>query len=64
MSNEEHVEEMFYLAHISGVFSQFSKKIKESHIINPKKSICEITEDVFNDFTVDGLINDEIPLFI
>ena len=27
MSNEEHVEEMYYFAHISGVFKEFSNEI-------------------------------------
>lgn len=64
MSNEEHVEEMFYLSHISGVYKQFSERVTENHKHNPKKSICEVTEYVFEEFMNKGLINSDVHLFI
>jgi hypothetical protein len=64
MSNEEHVEEMFYFAHISGVFTQFSEKVSEIRQNNPRKTICEVTEHVFDEFTNNGLINSDVYLFI
>jgi hypothetical protein len=64
MSNEEHVEEMFYLSHISGVYKQFSERVTETHKNNPKKSICEVTEYVFEEFISEGLIDSEAHLFI
>jgi len=64
MSNEEHVEEMFYLAHTSGVFKMFSEKVSETHRNNPTKTICEVTEYVFEKFMNEGLIDSETQLFI
>jgi hypothetical protein len=63
MSNEEHVEEMYYFAHLSGVFSQFSEKITNAKKNTSNKSICEITEEVFDEFVKQGLI-DTPHLFI
>ena len=64
MSNEEHVEEMFYLAHTSGVFKQFSERVNETLKNNPSESICSITERVFDNFIKEGLIHSEFYLFI
>lgn len=64
MSNEEHVEEMFYLSHISGVFKQFSDRVSETQKNNPQKKICEVTEYVFDEFINKGLIDSEAHLFI
>ena len=38
MSNEEHVEEMYYFAHISGVFKEFSNEITKIRNNDPKRS--------------------------
>ena len=64
MSNEEHVEEMFYLSHISGVYKQFSEIVTETHKCSPEKSICEVTECVFEEFISEGLIDSDVYLFI
>jgi hypothetical protein len=64
MSNEEHVEEMFHLAHISGVFKQFLEKVTETVKNNPSESFCISTERVFDNFIKEGLINEEVYLFI
>ena len=64
MSNEEHVEEMYYFAHISGVFREFSNEVTK--IINnaTKRDFSEVVEDVFNEFVNEGLIETELHLFI
>ena len=64
MSNEEHVEEMYYFAHISGVFHEFSDKITILKNNNPKKQFSEIVEDVFEEFVNLGLIPSDLHLFI
>jgi hypothetical protein len=37
MSNEEHVEEMYYFAHISGVFKEFSNEITKIRNNDPRR---------------------------
>lgn len=65
MSNEEHVEEMFYLAHTSGVFKQFSEEVTETAQNNPLESFCTATERVFDKFIKEGLIHhSDFHLFI
>ena len=64
MSNEEHVEEMYYFAHISGVFKQFSNEVIRIKNITPKRTFSEVVEDVFNKFVNEGLIQTELHLFI
>ena len=65
MSNEEHVEEMFYLAHTSGVFKQFSEEVTEAVKNNPSESFCTTTERVFDKFIKEDLIHQsDIYLFI
>jgi hypothetical protein len=64
MSNEEHVEEMYYLSHISGVFSEFSNEVTKIKTNNPKRSFSEVVQDVFEKFVTDGLIQSDVYLFI
>ena len=64
MSNEEHVEEMYYFAHISGVFKQFSNEVTRIKNITPKRTFSEVVEDVLNKFVNEGLIQTELHLFI
>jgi hypothetical protein len=65
MSNEEHVEEMYYFAHISGVFKQFSNEVTRIKNNGPlKETFSEVVEDVFNKFVNEGLIQTELHLFI
>jgi hypothetical protein len=64
MSNEEHVEEMYYFAHISGVFKEFSNEVTRIKTNEPKKNLSEVVEDVFNEFVTEGLIPTELYLFI
>lgn len=64
MSNEEHVEEMYYFAHISGVFREFSNEVTKIRNNNPKRDFSEVVEDVFNEFVNEGLIETELHLFI
>lgn len=64
MSNEEHVEEMYYFAHLSGVFREFSNEIIKIKNDNPKKNFIEVVEDVFEEFINEGLIQTEFNLFI
>jgi hypothetical protein len=64
MSNEEHVEEMYYFAHISGVFKEFSNEVTKIKNIDPKRNFCEVVESVFDEFVNEGLINTEVHLFI
>ena len=64
MSNEEHVEEMYYFAHLSGVFKQFSNEVTRIKNITPKRTFSEVVEDVFNEFVNEGLIQTELHLFI
>jgi hypothetical protein len=64
MSNEEHVEEMYYFAHISGVFKEFSDEVNKFKKNNPKKVFSEVVENVFDDFIKEGLIQSDLHLFI
>jgi hypothetical protein len=64
MSNEEHVEEMYYFAHISGVFKEFSNEVTRIKNNGPKRDFSEVVEDVFNEFVLEGLIQTELYLFI
>ena len=64
MSNEEHVEEMYYFAHLSGVFKEFSNEVTKLKIDNPKKHFSEIVQDVFEEFVNKGLIHSDLHLFI
>lgn len=64
MSNEEHVEEMYYFAHLSGVFKEFSNEVTRIKNNAPKRNFSEVVEDVFNEFVTEGLIQTELHLFI
>lgn len=64
MSNEEHVEEMYYFAHLSGVFNEFSNEVTRLKNDNPKKYFSDIVEDVFEEFVNEGLIQSDLHLFI
>lgn len=64
MSNEEHVEEMYYFAHLSGVFKEFSDEVTKLRNNDPKKNFSEVVEDVFNNFVNGGLIQSDLHLFI
>ena len=64
MSNEEHVEEMYYFAHLSGVFREFSNEVTKIRNNAPKRDFSEVVEDVFNEFVNEGLIETELHLFI
>lgn len=64
MSNEEHVEEMYHFAYISGVFREFSNEVAKIKNNDPKRNFCEVVEDVFNEFVTEGLIQTELYLFI
>jgi hypothetical protein len=64
MSNEEHVEEMYYFAHLSGVFKEFSNEVTKLKSNDPKKNFSEVVQDVFEEFVNEGLIQSELHLFI
>lgn len=64
MSNEEHVEEMYYFAHISGVFKEFSNEVTRIKNSTPKREFSAVVEDVFDEFVREGLIQTELFLFI
>jgi hypothetical protein len=64
MSNEEHVEEMYYFAHLSGVFKEFSDEVTKFRNNDPKKLFSEVVEDVFDKFVNEGLIQGDLHLFI
>jgi hypothetical protein len=64
MSNEEHVEEMYYFAHISGVFKEFSNEVTRIKNNDPKKNFSEVVQDVFDEFVNEGLIHSDLHLFI
>jgi hypothetical protein len=64
MSNEEHVEEMYYFAHISGVFKEFSNEVTRLKSDDPKKHFSDVVQYVFEEFVNVGLIQTELHLFI
>ena len=64
MSNEEHVEEMYYFAHLSGVFKEFSDEVTKLRNNDPKKHFSEVVGDVFDKFVNEGLIQEDLHLFI
>lgn len=64
MSNEEHIEEMYYFAHLSGVFNEFSSKVTQERLGHPGINFIETVQKVFDDFVREGLIEEEFYLFI
>jgi phage FluMu gp28-like protein len=46
MTNEQFVEEVYYLAHHNGVINQFRNEITETRKANHKLSLCEVVEIV------------------
>jgi hypothetical protein len=56
MSNEQHVEEMFYHAIKSGVDFKFREKVKKIREENPTLTICDATEKVYYKMIKKGLI--------
>jgi hypothetical protein len=64
MSNEEHVEEMYYFAHLSGVFSEFSNEVTRLKNNDAKRHFSDVVEDVFEEFVNKGLIQSDLHLFI
>jgi hypothetical protein len=64
MSNEEHIEEMYYFAHLSGVFTEFSSEVIKEKNENPQTGLSELVQRVYDDFVGKGLIEDETHLFI
>jgi hypothetical protein len=64
MSNEEHVEEMYYFAHLSGVFKEFSNEVTKIRNNDPKKHFSEVVQNVFEEFVSEGLIHSDAHLFI
>jgi hypothetical protein len=64
MSNEEHVEEMYYFAHLSGVFKEFSNEVTKIRNNDPKKHFSEVVQNVFEEFVSEGLIHSDTHLFI
>ena len=64
MSNEEHVEEMYYFAHISGVFTEFSNEVTKIKNNDPKRNLSEVVQDVFDEFVNGGLIHLDTHLYI
>jgi hypothetical protein len=64
MSNEEHVEEMYYFAHISGVFKEFSNEVTEIRNNDQKINFSEVVQQVFESFVEEGLIQSDLHLFI
>jgi hypothetical protein len=60
MSNEQHVEEMFYHAYRSGVDLKFKEKIQKVRKENPTLSMCEVTEKVYYTMVKKGLILDQV----
>lgn len=64
MSNEEHVEEMYYFAHISGVFKEFSNEVTRLKSNDPKIHFSDVVQSVFEEFVNEGLIQTELHLFI
>lgn len=63
MSNEQIMDEQFHFAYLSGVFKEFSSEITKIKEENSTKSLSEISDDVFDRFIKEGLI-DEVYLFI
>jgi hypothetical protein len=64
MSNEEHVEEMYYFAHLSGVFKEFSDEVTKLRNNDPKIHFSEVVQNVFEEFVNQGLIQGDLHLFI
>jgi len=56
MLNEEFVEEMYWLAHKSEVYSEFQTTVKDELLKNPKISRYETIERVFYGFVKEGKI--------
>ena len=63
MSNEQIMEEQFHFAYLSGVLKEFSEEISKITEKKTNKTLYEISDDIFNRFIKEGLI-DEVYLFI
>jgi hypothetical protein len=55
---------MYYFAHLSGVFKEFSNEVTKLKSDNPKKNFSEVVQDVFEEFVNKGLIQSDLHLFI
>lgn len=64
MSNEEHIEEMYYFAHLSGVFIEFTTEVIREKNEHPQTGLSELVQMVYEDFVERGLIEEESHLFI
>jgi len=55
---------MYYFAHISGVFKEFSNEVTKLRNNDLKKHFSEVVQDVFEEFVTEGLIQSDLHLFI
>lgn len=62
MSNEEHIEEMYYNAHKSGVIKMFRKKISDKLINSDKLKLIDIIEEVYNEMERSNQITETGPM--
>jgi len=46
MTNEEFVEEVYYLAHTKGILNEFRDEVHKMKEINNNLSLCEVVEIV------------------
>jgi len=58
MTNEEYVEELYYIAHKCGVMGLFTKEV-DNLIKSDGKSLSDATHHVFVKFKKEGIIQDE-----
>jgi hypothetical protein len=50
MTNEEFVEEVYYKAHMKGVFTEFSKEVHQLKKVDDNLSLCDAVEIVERKF--------------
>jgi len=58
MSNEEHIEEMYYNAYQSGVIDKFRKKIQKRKNKNTEKRHLDVIEEVYFKMVKKNLIKE------
>ena len=58
MSNEKYIEELYYNAHKSGVFNEFSSEIDKKMSSERGIGRYEVTEKVYFQFLSEGLIKE------
>ncbi len=59
MTNEEIIEELYWAAHISGVFNEFSTEVTSKLLDKNEMDRISVVESVYYQYVNNGLISKE-----